>query len=113
MKKKYFIKKLRLLNKEGWTKEFCLLDHKTRTDYSFTCPHCNTSTNIDTIHAVFFQLVDWEIDEKELLPYDGTGMFGKIIHCPGCHTSYYTGINYLEPNNGRDVFVLHNIIELE
>jgi len=45
--------------------------------------------------------------------YGGRGAYEKIIECTPCESIFYIGIGYDEPNNGRDVFDLHCIWELD
>jgi hypothetical protein len=106
-------KALHLLNKVGWKEPFTLLDHRIKTDYKFTCPHCGAAIVIDTEGAADFSFLKWEGGKEALEPFGGTAFFSKIIGCNGCQTHYFIGIEYLEPNHGRDVLILHNIVEVE
>lgn len=102
-----------VINQEGFTQKFTLIDHKTVTPYYFQCPVCkSSSTNIDHLNAGTFNSNHIKIDKETFKKHGGTGLLSKLIQCNNCNTHYFIGIGYTEPNNGRDVFLLHNILEL-
>ncbi len=102
-----------LLNTKGFTSKYCLLDYKSATPYYFKCPVCKDSIHIDHSNANSFNREKIKINLQSIIDLGGTGIICKIIQCNNCHTNYFVGIGYMEPNNGRDVFLLHTIIELK
>ena len=102
-----------IINQEGFTPKFTLIDHTTATPYYFQCPVCkSSSTNVDHLNAGTFNSDHIKIDKEAFMQYGGTGLLSKLIQCENCTTHYFIGIGYTEPNNGRDVFLLNNILEL-
>lgn len=112
--KKFEIVKQHVLNKDGFTKKYCILDSTVHTPFYFKCPVCKTnSTNIDLSNTQTFQSQKFQIDLDSITALGGTGIMCKIIQCENCSANYFVGIGYTEPNNGRDVFLLHTIIEIK
>lgn len=103
-----------ILNEDGFTPEFTLLDFRTVTPYYFSCTSCDRSTgHIGHDDAKTFSNQKFRIDSASLQEFGGPGTISKLINCDHCHTTFFVGIGYMEPNYGRDVFVLHSILELE
>jgi hypothetical protein len=105
--------KLILHNKLGWTKEFCLQDYKTKTDFTYTCVNCESKIVIDIFKATQYENLNLSFSTENFIEFGGTGYLNKLIQCESCTSFFLVGIVYTEPNYGRDVFFLHNIIELE
>jgi hypothetical protein len=112
--KTFEVSKQHLLNKEGFTSKYCILDSNSSTPYYFLCPNCKTnSTNIDHSNANSFNPNKIKVDLDSIIELGGTGTICKLISCENCLTNYFVGIGYIEPNNGRDVLLMHTIIELK
>ncbi|TKD60536.1 hypothetical protein [Flavobacterium sp. ASW18X] len=112
--KTFEVEKQHLLNTDGFSSEYCILDFKTVTPYYFNCRVCqDSSINIDHINANSFNPEKIKIELESIIELGGTGTICKIIKCDNCDTHYFVGIGYIEPNNGRDVLLLHTIIELK
>lgn len=112
--KAFAVVKQHLLNTVGHTREYCISDANNVTPYHFTCPVCHDSvTHIDCSDAKCIENIKVNIDWEAIKALGGTGVIGKLMSCDHCHTPYFIGIGYVEPNYGRDVFLLHSIIELE
>lgn len=109
---KFEIVKLHLINKKGFT-EFTILDSKTLTPFFFQCPNCKKCGSIDISKTNQFDSEKIKIDLTEICKLGGTGFVCKLIKCESCSTYFFVGIGYTEPNYGRDVYFLHNIIELK
>ena len=105
--------KLIILNSKGWTKEFCLQDSDFRSDFIFNCPNCKKINFIDAKNSTSYPNIGLKFTQNEIDSIGGTGTISKLIDCVKCKTIYFVGIGYIEPNNGRDVLVLHNIVELD
>lgn len=110
----FTISKQHLLNKKGVVQKYCILDSGHSTPYYFSCPNCkNSSINIDHSNANSFNPDKIKINLNSIIELGGTGTISKLIECENCQTNYFIGIGYIEPNNGRDVLLIHTIIELE
>jgi hypothetical protein len=105
--------KLILLNKKGWTPKYCLLDHRTKTDYFFGCSTCKTKLRIDFSQATQFENLNLGVSIEKFIEFGGVGVLTILLQCEKCRTSFLIGIGYTEPNNGRDVFFVSKIIELD
>jgi hypothetical protein len=107
--KTYQIVKEHFLNKEEHKRDWWIYDSGKKSPFYFMCPNCKAnSTNINHLDTK-------NIDEKtinQITKLSETGSIYKIIKCSQCNTEYYVGIGYIEPNNGRDVYLLHSIIEI-
>lgn len=104
--------KLVLLNQKGWTDEFCLQDSNFKKCYKFNCCNCKQVIDINSENLSIFKNLGLNFNEREIEIISGTGSLSKIVICKNCKTLYFVGIGYLEPNYGRDVLVLHNVVEL-
>jgi hypothetical protein len=112
--KEFIIVKQHLINKEGFIPKYCILDSRHSTPYYFLCPNCKkNSTNIDHLNAHSFDSNKIKVNINSIIEMGGTGTISKLISCQNCLTNYFVGIGYIEPNNGRDVLLLHTIIELK
>ena len=109
--KHFKVVKLHLLNEKGFTSNYCILDFDKATPYYFMCPVCKkNSTNIGHDKLNSFDSKKFKIDFNAILSLGGPGSMCKLIQCTHCDTHYFVGIGYIEPNNGRSVLLIHNII---
>lgn len=108
------ILKIHILNKEKFSHKYKIYDAGSHTSYDFTCKNCNGSkTDINISDFTNFQADKIKINLDDLIEKGGTGSMCKLIKCERCNTFYYVGFGYDEPNNGRDVFMIHSILELK
>lgn len=102
------------LNTEGHSSKFIILDSGKSTPYYFKCISCKKSSiNIDHSNAHPFDPKKLKIPIEKIIEMGGTGTICKIINCSNCNNYYFVGIGYTEPNYGRDVLLLHTILELK
>jgi hypothetical protein len=114
LNKKYRIVKQHFLNKEKFKSNYWIYDSGRKMPYYFMCPNCNmNSTNINHLDTETVDSSNFVLDLTQVAELGGAGSMGKIIECSQCKTEYYVGIGYIEPNNGRDVFLIHTIIEID
>ena len=88
-----------------------IFDAGKKTPFYFLCPNCKLkSTNIN--HLDLFDGSEFKIAEN---PNNLTGLTYdfKILMCSECSKLYYIGIEYSEPNNGRTVYSIKIIVEIE
>lgn len=112
--KHFAVVKQHVLNTAGNTREYRIADTSKITPYHFTCPVCHDSTtNIDCSDTKWVESMKVQIDWQATTTLSCIGDMGKVIICDHCDTPYFIGIGYTEPNYGRDVFLLHCIIELQ
>lgn len=112
--KHYKVTRQHLLNTQGFTREYCISDANKVTPYQFSCPVCKTSsTKIISSNARWIESIKIQLDWEAIKALGGTGDMGNVMTCDTCHTPYFIGIGYAEPNYGRDVFFVHTIIELK
>ncbi len=105
------ISKIIILNKKGWITEYTIQDYIHKSPYLFECPVClKSSIDIDSKDLVYHDNLKIKIEAIENT--GGTGFLCQLISCQNCNTFYFVGIGYTEPNNGRDVLFIHNILQL-
>jgi len=110
---KFEIIKQHVLNLDTAINNYCISDAGKKTPYYFMCPNCKSSSiSIDDSMVAIFNSKKIKIDSKALIENGGTGSYCKLINCENCNTYYFVAIGYTEPNYGRDVLLLHSILEL-
>lgn len=92
---------------------YWIYDAGRKNPYEFICPGCQVkSILIDHLNCKPVHLKQHFNDPDKVIRMGGTGLVFKIIRCSNCGTCYYIGLGLIEPNNGRDVYVLHTILEI-
>ena len=99
-------------------REGTLSDSGYASPYEIVCFGCEKSSytleiRFHPFNLRHFSLTDVGFDREEIISYGGAGQNDVWLQCPHCQTHYYVGVGWYEPNNGRDVFVLHTILEVE
>lgn len=96
---------------------FWINDAGKLTPYVFECPNCKmTSTEIKITtnpHLNVYSVPYKGLPNLFLEQEGGKDDFYTWLQCDVCTADYYIGLGYLEPNNGRDVFFLKRILEME
>lgn len=113
----FTIKQQCLIKKKG-EKEIWIYDSGNSYPYLFqcACELSKTQIEIPSTPNIKFQSVYTEkvrIASKELIDNGGSGTYYKYLQCDKCDTIYFIGLGLTEPNNGRNVFVVHTIFEVE
>lgn len=81
--------------------------------FEFRCQFCVDSVGVISMENAWgMEQLKKQMNIETFRPFGGCGMFFKLIECDLCHTAYYVGFGYTEPNNGRDVFFVLNIIQV-
>ncbi|NER12090.1 hypothetical protein GWK08_01430 [Leptobacterium flavescens] len=112
-KLKYKIVKQHFLAGPTFTDATKIYDAGRKTPFYFLCPNCKKhSINIDHLNTRYFNKEGFILDLDEVVKLGGAGPMHKLIKCSHCNSIFYIGIGYFEPNNGRDVFDIHTIIEI-
>lgn len=112
--KHFEVARQHILNTDGFTSEYCIQDSNKVTPFHFNCQGCTDSSDtIDHLNCNPFDTEKIKVDVNSIIELGGTGTICKVIECENCATNYFVGIGYIEPNNGRDVLLLHTIIELK
>lgn len=78
------------------------------------CPNCRKGKIfISFSNSTDTQKISHLVDDKEKQRIGGLGLLYHFSTCDNCRKAFYIGLGYIEPNNGREVITLHNVVGLE
>ncbi|BDD05569.1 hypothetical protein [Aureibacter tunicatorum] len=115
---KYNFKSVCFSNQDIFDRSYWASTHSDQYQpFTHKCSNCESGTLIinygpTNSDMVFTSEFSSEFSVSELERIGGLGMFCKLSSCASCNQLYYVGFAYIEPQNGREVLVLNNIIEL-
>jgi hypothetical protein len=102
-----------LNNDSSSNRQFWMSDAGIISSYPFNCTKCmNSSLKLDHSKCEPFDNNNPIISLDDLVKHGGGGMYYKIMKCKSCKSKYYFGFGYIEPNYGRDVYVIHTILKV-